>query len=1129
MTVSGNRTVVKGAGEASAQGPGAFANTGVINHLHLASRQAPTSGYLLQVEALAAADFRGREKELAELSSFCTDDSPGEECRYWRWLAPAWAGKSALLAKFVLDPPPGVDVVSFFITSRLARQNDAAAFCEVVQRQLSSLLQEEEPLTTPYTREEQLLLAMARAARLCAERGRRLVLVVDGLDEDRGVIAGPDCHSIAALLPRVLPQGMRVIVAGRPHPPVPGDVPAGHPLRTTGINHWLQPSPHAQAARWDAEQDLLRLLDGGGLGRELVGLTVAAGGGLSAHDLAELSRSRPRLVELELSAVSGRSFQQRSPHWAPASPAVYLLAHEEIQRSAVQLLTDDEVSGYRILLHRWADRYREAGWPATTPEYLLRGYTQMLRELGETQRLVVLARDAARHERLWQVTGADLAGLSEVSASLEQLRWEGGRSDQDVDVSMVVRLAAARDRLHDQMSHLPAELIALWARLGHTARAVSLAKAQGDSFHRVEALRAIAGSLAGSGHLDQAWRLAESADCSDDRDRFGEAIAKGLAKAGQHAEAMRVAYGIEGAEPRAKAFVAATMAWATALAQPAAADPRAYAGIASDVNEAVAAVDRVSNTVTQAPLYAMLATALSQLGHDERARELAERGANLESRDGPARRAQLLAYVAQQTAMAPRLVSQAAAFATASVELAVAIDDPDDVPWLFPHVAAALEAIGQHEEAIDVIHRGLTDQDDVDSAMSSTAAAAVRAGDIGRALDLAGQISDPFFQAVALNAIGTKLAGSGDTDRAARAAERSLEVIDAVTDIPGQVKLLASTASFLQQAGHEEQAHEVAVTATNIGRYKAVPRHMVKTFIEVATALGRSGHAEEGFRLVCRARAAAEAEPDCFARLTDLAEVAVGLHGVGRNEAADELLSLAAAEARNDLHRSQRTNALQRVAEAYGRTGSPSKARELALEIIDLQHTTDSPSLQSWDRDFAAHAFLAAGDLDRATELIDSLPEDAACELLSSVVARLLTIGDLEGALKIAEEIEDTNAGQRSLGLVAERTAAAGDIDGAFALLDRISREASLPSIVKGMAEGGALDQARALAGSLTAPEYRSKALGAIAQSLGPTTQGRSVLVDALSLGPWIQLIEEIAHVAPEQLLLLCEVALHDS
>jgi hypothetical protein len=76
---------------------------------------------------------------------------------------------------------------------------------------------------------------MTRAAEKCVHLGQRLVLVIDGLDEDRGVTTSRDAHSIAELLPARPPAGMRVIVAGRPDPPVPADVPDDHPLRDPGI------------------------------------------------------------------------------------------------------------------------------------------------------------------------------------------------------------------------------------------------------------------------------------------------------------------------------------------------------------------------------------------------------------------------------------------------------------------------------------------------------------------------------------------------------------------------------------------------------------------------------------------------------------------------------------------------------------------------------------------------------------------------------------------------------------------------------------------------------------------------------------------------------------------------------
>ena len=78
------------------------------------------ASYLAQVRDLAPERLLEREAELEELVQFCA----GEE-RY-RWLhGPPWAGKSALAAWFVLHPPAGVTVVSFFVTRRLAGQTDS--------------------------------------------------------------------------------------------------------------------------------------------------------------------------------------------------------------------------------------------------------------------------------------------------------------------------------------------------------------------------------------------------------------------------------------------------------------------------------------------------------------------------------------------------------------------------------------------------------------------------------------------------------------------------------------------------------------------------------------------------------------------------------------------------------------------------------------------------------------------------------------------------------------------------------------------------------------------------------------------------------------------------------------------
>lgn len=83
------------------------------------------SAYLEQVRQIAPAELQGRDGELAELAAYCTE--PGRGPYTW-WRAPAWAGKSALMSWFVLHPPPGVPVVSFFVTARYRGQDNRGAF-----------------------------------------------------------------------------------------------------------------------------------------------------------------------------------------------------------------------------------------------------------------------------------------------------------------------------------------------------------------------------------------------------------------------------------------------------------------------------------------------------------------------------------------------------------------------------------------------------------------------------------------------------------------------------------------------------------------------------------------------------------------------------------------------------------------------------------------------------------------------------------------------------------------------------------------------------------------------------------------------------------------------------------------
>ena len=302
----------------------------------------------------------GRARELDELTAFCAD----EERSYMWWQADAWAGKTALLASFVVDPPPGVVPVSFFITGRQAGQDTSLAFLRDVTAQLEALSGTSEPEAVVHDGVPYLHWLLRECAQLVSKDGRRLVLVVDGLDED--VSRAVDRRSIASMLPKHLDHSSKVIVSGRPNPRLPGDTPADHPLRDPDVVRVLPVSEHAIARRDIAAAELNQLLDSESrLASEMVGYLVAARGGLSAQDMAELTRHLRRDVDKILNSAIGRTFAPRPiiTTRGEQDPG-FIFSHDMLSEEAPSQLGTTLVREYRKKLHEWADRYRDRGWPS---------------------------------------------------------------------------------------------------------------------------------------------------------------------------------------------------------------------------------------------------------------------------------------------------------------------------------------------------------------------------------------------------------------------------------------------------------------------------------------------------------------------------------------------------------------------------------------------------------------------------------------------------------------------------------------------------------------------------------------------------------------------------------------------
>jgi hypothetical protein len=684
-----------------------------------------TAAYQAQVRDIVPDRLLDRDAELDELVRFCAREQP-----YLWWQADPWAGKSALMAWFVLHPPAGVDVVSFFVTARLAGQSDSDACTDALIEQLGALVGESpaELLTARTRRRGTMLRLLDDAARRAQEAGRRLLLVIDGLDEDSGAATGFGRSSIAALLPRWPPPKVRVVVASRPHPLIPDDVIEDHPLRTVDPRT-LAVSKHARGVERRATLELTQLLlSGPELQRDVLGFITAGGGGFTLRELAELTEHAPFEVKHLLDGIFGRSVGSRigTPLAGYPDERVYLLAHEKLGLVAEQLYGTSLVS-YRDRLHAWADTYRQRVWPADTPLYLLRSYPHMLANIGDLTRLVTCATDVTRHNRMRSLAGGDALADTEISVTQELIL-----AQPNPDLASLALLAIQREYLADP-NNVPTDLPAVCAGFGQLARAEALAKGIPDLSLRVEAFVHLIEVVAAGGHPDQAIRLATEAEVltaqiANPKLRVEALIrlAAVAATVGDHDCAIRL--------------IIEAVALTTQI---------------TDLHSQIRALIQVAEMVAQ------VAEVAAAAGDHDRAKAYTAQITE------PDLRAEALGRVAAVVATGgdhdrvARLVTQA--------EALIAQTHPDLRARPLARIATVAAATGNYDWAAtlaaEITEPGLRAE-----ALAGLAEVAATCGDYDWAATLTAQITDPGFEAEALARVAAVMVSSGDHDRAARLA-----------------------------------------------------------------------------------------------------------------------------------------------------------------------------------------------------------------------------------------------------------------------------------------------------------------------------------------------------------------------
>lgn len=1061
------------------------------------------SAYLEQVRRTAPPRLVGRDDELHQLDRFCT--APHGEQYVW-WRAAAWAGKSALMSWFVLHPPPRTRVVSFFVTARYAGQSDRTAFADVLMEQLAQLLRRPMPtFLTPATRDAHLLGMLGDAARACQERGQRLVLVVDGLDEDRGVVMGPDAYSIAAVLPGRPAGGMRVIVAGRPNPPVPADVPDDHPLRDPGIVRVLDESPHAKVIRTDAERELDRLLDGTPAEQDLLGLLTAAGGGLSGADLAELTGWSPRQVDRQLHTVAGRTFARRATGWRDGTgPEVYLLGHEELRNSAIRFLGAARLDGYRERLHTWADHYRDQGWPKQTPEYLLRGYHRMLHDAGDLPRMVDCATDQARHHRMLELTGGDTTALTEIAATMDAIRTQ-----PTPDLKIMGRLAVHRDHLAERNTNIPTDLPAVWAALGQPTRAEALARAITNPQRRDRALSGVVKAVAGRGDRTRAQILAGSIADPEEQQRAYVWIVLAEQRVSGRPEAHPwedrpsdedQAWALQWAmirihEQRETSVESGTApdtddlgwAWALRRADEEEDDERAETGVWGQADPDAYDVAWMNPYAVYEDGDQDESIAWDDPDPDDPDQAWVSGWATPEA---PARDEFMPWADTDPTEEDQAWVLRWAVtreHERAETSLGSSTDtDTNDLGWAW---AMEQTRVGEEDEGPEAdIGPDEPDQAwalgwDADDLWAATggnrrvctlifrARAAAWAGDHHQVAEWTNQaetvsegITDPDLQARALSDVARFVAGQGDHDRAEALARR-------IIDPHRQAAVFSVLARVAAGRGDRDRAAVLADRAETVARSINNPQQQTRELTSLLKAVTGANDRDRGAAVLDRAAALTRRITDPYEQALELITLATVIADAGDHSRATELANQAEIPARSTIHTWWQRHVLADMVVGLAKLGDRHRAKALFLAIGD-------PNYQAWaliglarlgDHQWAEALVPAIGDPGHQAEALVDLAElaaragrrDRAAVLVdqaerlagstgwydgSTVLAKLAPVvadlGDHDRAETLARRITGLHRQARAFIALARAAAGRGDHDRAAALVDHAERAA---------------------------------------------------------------------------------------
>ncbi|NUP67589.1 MAG: hypothetical protein HOW71_36070 [Nonomuraea sp.] len=774
---------------------------------------------------------------------------------------------------------------------------------------------------------------------------------------------------------------------------------------------------------------------------------------------------------------------------------MYLFAHETLRVMAEQRYGAG-LAAYRDRLHDWAETYWQRGWPADTPQYLLRSYSRMLASVGDLPRLVTCGIDQARHDRMRALTGGDALAFTEIGIAQQRIL-----AQPEPDLISLVRLTAYRDRLTDHYSFISEKLPAAWARIGQFGHAEALVNSISDWWKR-----------------SQAWcSLVEAASAGGDRDR--------AAQWADEAEAFIA----RRADPLDRAPVLAELAEAVAAGGDSARAARL-------VGEAEALAGQATYPGVPTWKLAQLAAAVVNGGDSARVAQLMDEAETRVRQSGePYERVGLTARLVELAALggdhdrAGRLTGEAQALIGEIGQSA----EPYYVDSLTRELVTAVAAGGDYGRA-EALARQISTPYERAMALSKLAAVAVTRGDraarlVADAEALAGQMIDSPNRASALSLLVEVAAVCGDRDRAARWAGEAQTLIR--KSPPHLEGLLGVVAEALATGGDRERAEAIVGQISN----RVVRAYALIRLAKVATSRGDHDRAAWLLRqaeapddqigitdvlvLVHLVEAlAVGGDRDRAVLLADAVEALIGRTPAFQDLALPELALAVAAS--GDYGRAEalvwqisrlNVQTVIRLVELAAAGGDHHRAARLAGMVeAAIEQFTDR--YQQVDV-LTGLAVAVAGDRDQAARLVGAAhavigqitDRDERESALPGLVTAVAVTGDFPRAVALTGQIADPYRRVTALARLAEAAATDGDREQAVRLVGaaeahvgqivespQLQREWVLNQLIVAAATAGDHARAEALAEQLTEPRTRAEALARIAGIIAEASKKRA-------------------------------------